>query len=994
MLLDLGTLAVKIRADGTDKTKKQLDGLKSGVEGIKKAAKVAVKGIAAASAAITAGFGAAIKVGADFEAQMSTVSAISGASAEDMNKLGEKAKEMGIKTKFSATEAGQAMEYMAMAGWKTEDMLNGVEGIMNLAAASGEDLAAVSDIVTDAMTAFGLAADQSGRFADVLAAASSNSNTNVGMMGETFKYVAPVAGAMKFSIEDTAVAIGLMANAGIKGSQAGTALRSTLSRLAKPPKEARDAMEALNLTVTNTDGSFKNFNQITVELREKFGALNDSQKTMYANMLGGQEAMSGLLAIVNASDADFNKLSEAIKNSAGSAENMANIRLDDLQGQITLLKSSLEGLGVAIYKSNNAIITGAIEKIKEYVNALNEAFSNGGFSGMIAKTGDILADAVTQIGGQAPALIEAAQSLISTFAAAISNNAGKIGEQASNIVFTLVNSILQLLPQILQAGIDIIVSLGNGLANGLPQLIPQMVDTILTLVETIINNIDSIIDTGEQIIQALIDGIINSLPIIIEKAPEIIAELVSAIIRNAPKMAVASLQIILSLAKGIMSFAGELYSRIPEFVQGAIAVFKQGFETAKDIGTHIITGIWNGILGAKEWLWNNIKKWAGQFVNGVKELFGIHSPSRVMRDEVGRYIAEGVAAGIDDNKDKVLNSITALGKDTRTEVQKVKDEINKTLLDSEKKYNKESERLKNSKKKSDKAYLENLKKTAEEERKIYDALQKDIENQKKAIINDFDEIAQKAFKSVSEIQKAQESMREKLADYGNLYSEKTLFIMNGKEYKKTTLDNLAEQTEKLKQYKDLLENIKKRADVPKEFFEAMRDMSVDEGVEYGKLLTSLSDKDFNQYISDWKEKQETAKDISKELYKDETENLQKTLIDGFSKTPEEFFEIGEDSVKSFGKGFMDNLAGVMENVKNTISDIFGSLLPSDFYGEQYLTSKAAVTASTTKPAPVGTGRNYDGVTVYQNFYTKTATPSEVYNATKKATNDMEVNSKL
>lgn len=440
----------------------------------KKYAGAAVKGIAvgftATSAAITAGVGAAIKVGSDFEAQMSTVSAISGANAESMELLGAKAKEMGIKTAFSATEAGQAMEYMAMAGWKTEDMLNGVEGIMNLAAASGEDLAATSDIVTDAMTAFGLSADQSTRFADVLAAASSNANTNVGLMGETFKYVAPVAGAMGFSIEDTAVAIGLMANAGIKGSYAGTALRATLSRLAKPPKEAAEAMEALHLSVTNSDGSFKDFSQIISEMREKFGKLTDSQKTMYANMLGGQEAMSGLLAIVNASDSDFYKLTEAINTSAGSAERMANVRLDNFQGQITLLKSSLEGLGVAVYESNNTALTGAIEQVKEYVNQLTDAFNDGGFSGLIEQAGVIFGDIAAKIAEQTPKIIKEAENLLTAFFTTLKKNGNRIGDAAAEIVTNLATAVVKQIPQMLNAGISILSAFVDGLNRELPAL--------------------------------------------------------------------------------------------------------------------------------------------------------------------------------------------------------------------------------------------------------------------------------------------------------------------------------------------------------------------------------------------------------------------------------------------------------------------------------------------------------------------------------------------
>lgn len=283
-----------------------------------------------------------------FESQMSTVQSISGASGTQMGELTEKAKQMGATTSFTATEAGQALEYMAMAGWKTNDMLNGLEGIMHLAAASGEDLGATSDIVTDALTAFGLAASDSARFADVLAAASSNSNTNVGMMGETFKYAAPVAGALGYSIEDTALAVGLMANAGIKGTQAGTALRASLTNLTKPSKENAAYMEKLGISITDSEGNVRSLSDLIGTLRERFSELTEAEKAEYAAGIAGKEAMSGLLAIVNASEADYQKLAHAIDTCNGSAKEMSETKLDNYAGQMTLLKSAADGLKIAV----------------------------------------------------------------------------------------------------------------------------------------------------------------------------------------------------------------------------------------------------------------------------------------------------------------------------------------------------------------------------------------------------------------------------------------------------------------------------------------------------------------------------------------------------------------------------------------------------------------------------------------------------------------------
>ena len=243
---------------------------------------------------------AAVKTAADFDSAMSRVAAVSGATGSDFDSLRDKAREMGAKTKFSATEAADAMNYMAMAGWKTEDMLSGIEGVMYLAAASGEDLATTSDIVTDALTAFGLTAADSGHFADVLAAASSNANTNVSMMGETFKYCAPVAGALGFSVEDTAEAIGLMGNTGIKASQAGTSMRSIMTNLTGDVKLSGAAIGDVTIATTNADGSMRSLSAILADCRGAFAGMTEAEKANNAEALVGKNAMSGFLALMNA----------------------------------------------------------------------------------------------------------------------------------------------------------------------------------------------------------------------------------------------------------------------------------------------------------------------------------------------------------------------------------------------------------------------------------------------------------------------------------------------------------------------------------------------------------------------------------------------------------------------------------------------------------------------------------------------------------------------
>lgn len=318
----------------------------------------------------------AIKTAADFESAMSKVAAVSGATGKDLADLTAKAKEMGAKTKFSASESAEAMNYMAMAGWKTQDMIGGIEGIMNLAAASGEDLATTSDIVTDALTAFGMTAQDSTRFADVLAAASSNANTNVSMMGETFKYCAPVAGALGYSVEDTAEAIGLMANSGIKASNAGTAMRAMLTNLQGTVEFAGDSFGKWVVETTKSDGSMRGLNDILKDCREAFSHMTESEKAANAEALAGKTGMSGFLAVMNAAPADIEKLNGAITNSAGAAEEMAAIMNDNLNGQITILKSAIEGIAITIGDKLLPYIKKAVswfQTAADYINNLSDA---------------------------------------------------------------------------------------------------------------------------------------------------------------------------------------------------------------------------------------------------------------------------------------------------------------------------------------------------------------------------------------------------------------------------------------------------------------------------------------------------------------------------------------------------------------------------------------------------------------------------------------------
>lgn len=460
--------------DGSIKidTKVDTSGFHGGVEKMKSIASKGVSAMTTAFAAVTAGIAAggtaAATVGSSFEAAMSKVSAISGSTGKDLQALTDKAKEMGAKTKFSASESAEALQYMAMAGWDTKSMLNGIDGIMSLAAADGLDLATTSDIVTDALTAFGLKASDSTHFADVLAKASSSANTNVSTLGESFKYVAPLAGTMGYSVEDVSLALGLMANASVKGSMAGTSLKTALSNLASPTEQMATVMDKYGISIADADGNSKPLIDVLKQLREKFGGLSETEQAAAASTLFGKEAMSGMLAIINASDSDFKNLSKNINNADGAAQQMADTMQDNLQGQITILKSALEGLGIEIYEGMQVPLKDAAIEAQDYVNRLTESFKSDGLTGMIEEAGNIFGELATKAVEAAPKMVEAAISFIQSFIDGISKNAEKLASAAVKIIETIISSVTKAAPKLAAAAKTIVSAIVKNLVKLLP----------------------------------------------------------------------------------------------------------------------------------------------------------------------------------------------------------------------------------------------------------------------------------------------------------------------------------------------------------------------------------------------------------------------------------------------------------------------------------------------------------------------------------------------
>ena len=526
---------------------------------------------------------AAVKTAADFDSQMSKVQAISGATGKDLEDLRAKAREMGAKTKFSATEAGEGFEYMAMAGWKTGDMLNGIEGIMNLAAASGESLGTTSDIVTDALTAFGLSAQDSGHFADVLAAASSNANTNVSMMGETFKYAAPIAGSLGYSAEDTAVAIGLMANSGIKASQAGTSLRTIMSKLTGDIEISGKALGDVTIATANADGTMRPFSEIIGDCREAFSKLTDEEKVATAESLVGKNAMSGFLAVMNAGEADVTKLTNAVAGCDGAAKSMADTMNDNLEGQLTILNSQLQELAISFGEILIPVVRDAVGILQNVVDAFNRLSPE-------------TKEAITKVAAIAAAL-------------------GPLLMVGGKLV-SGIGTLLNLVPKIINLGSTISSVLsGIGLSasalGGIAAVISGVVMAVTSFVDMFVNGFNAI----KEVIMTI--GIaLAAVGAVILGAPALVAGVVAGIV-----WAVANLVIVIKQHwTEISQFFAKVWDGIKTVFKSALTAIQTGMSTAWTAIKAAAQSAWDGIKAFFASTWTAITSAAQTAWEGIKTL--------------------------------------------------------------------------------------------------------------------------------------------------------------------------------------------------------------------------------------------------------------------------------------------------------------------------------------------------------------------------------------
>lgn len=630
------------------------------------------------TATVTALGAASVKTAADFESSMSKVAAVSGASGKELEDLTAKAREMGSKTKFSASEAAEAMNYMAMAGWKTEDMLSGIEGVMNLAAASGEDLATTSDIVTDALTAFGLSAQDSGHFADVLAAASSNANTNVSMMGETFKYAAPIAGALGFSVEDTAEAIGLMANAGIKGSQAGTSLRTIMTNLSGDVKICGQNIGEVTIATTNADGSMRDLSDILADCRVAFSGLSESEQAAAAEALVGKNAMSGFLALMNASEGDISKLSGAIDNCNGAAQNMADIMNDNLEGQLTILKSQLQELAISFGEILLPVVKSIVSFLQGFINVLNSM--PDGMKQTIVTIALVAAalGPVLIIIGKVISAVGTIMTIVPKVAGVIKTVQGAFAAlnatMLANPIVLIIAAIVALVAAFIylwnnceefrQFWIDLwegIKEIAIAVWEALKEFFKAAWEFIKTTAETVWNAIAGFFTGLWEGIKNTFTTVVNAISTFLTTMWNTIKTVATTVwtaistffttIWNAIKTTVTT------VVTAISTFLTTAWNAIKTTVSTVLNAIKSVFETIWNAIKNTVTTVVNGIKNTITTVWTNIKNTVTNLVNTIKN--GVSNAFNSMWNGI-KSVISGIYDTIKGGFDKAVGFITGL----------------------------------------------------------------------------------------------------------------------------------------------------------------------------------------------------------------------------------------------------------------------------------------------------------------------------------------------
>ena len=571
------------------------------------------------------------------------------------------------------------------------------------------DLAYASDLATDAMAALGIEASNENltRFGDEMAKAASKANTSVAQLGEAILTVGGTAKSLAGGTTELNAALGVLANRGIKGSEGGTALRNVILSLSAPTDKAADAMKSLGLEVYDASGNMRPLNEVFKDLNASMENMSEGEKTQVLNEIFNKVDLKSAQALLAGCGDEFDNLADAIANSGGAMQDMADTQLDNLKGDLTILQSGLEGLGIAAYEGMQGPLREAVQLATSMVGDISAAFNEGGLTAAVGAVGNALAEMVTYVAGLAPQMIDAGVGLLTSLISGIQQNLPALASGAVEIVTSLVNGIATMLPQLATTAVQLVTALANGIAAALPDLLPTAGQAVVSLVQGLIENIPALIEAAAALIQGLTDGVIAAIPILVAAIPTIITSLVTvllenipviiqagidlltalvgalpeiiaaivavlpqiidgittALLNNIPLLIEAGIQLLTALITNLPQIIATIVTAVPEIVSAIVSAFAGLAGSIVDIGANIVSGIWDGICSMATWIKDKVTGFFSGIVDGVKDFLGIHSPSKVFSD-IGNNTVEGYADGVDDganaNEKRVLNTVGGL----------------------------------------------------------------------------------------------------------------------------------------------------------------------------------------------------------------------------------------------------------------------------------------------------------------------------------------------
>lgn len=697
---------------GLDDAEKEASSFGSTIsKGLGTAAKIGGAAIAAVGTAATAAttatvaFGKkSVEVGAEFDKSMSQVAATMGTTTDNIQDLRDFAMEMGSTTAFSATQAADALNYMALAGYDAETSMEMLPTVLNLAAAGSIDLASASDMVTDAQSALGLSTEQAAEMVDQMAQASSKSNTSVEQLGQAFLTVGATAANLQGGTQELATVLGVLADNGIKGAEGGTHLRNILLSLQDAAGESgvisfNNGLEDVNVALYDAEGNMRSTIDVIAEMQKGMADMSQQAKDTMVQGIFNRADLASVNALFATSADRFNELESAIGQADGAAQQMADTQLDNLAGDITIFKSALEGAQITLSDKLTPTIREFVQFGTQGISSITEGFKEGGLEGAMSALGDTLSTGISKVVENVPVIANAALTLLESIGNAIRDNAPAL----LNALVDVISKIMDRMPELLQIIIDVVVAIANGLSEAIPKLIPAVVEMLMALVQVIIDNANVLIDAAFALINALLEGILAAVPALTGAMPTLIASLLTAFLKSVNQMIEGGEEIIITLIQGLTEALPSLMEMIatliplvvttilddlPMLIEMNIEIFNTFIKSIADnlpalivailkavvectdtirsnflnydwigIGTQIVQGLIDGVKSMLGAIGDAAGSVAETFMSTIKGAFSIHSPSRRMRDEVGKMLALGLGEGFEENAPDLQGAI-------------------------------------------------------------------------------------------------------------------------------------------------------------------------------------------------------------------------------------------------------------------------------------------------------------------------------------------------